>query len=143
MPQCLHASIVPPPCQVACGHPNAHSMVVVTNAAELACCSVPQPAIVQPLVTTDGSTLKVYVIGSSVDCLHVTGPALLPSWYCQTSGGVMEHHSQCQVQKDAAMPQAAPTAKIAMTLKRQLGLTFFGFDLVYCLETGMVLDAQV
>lgn len=100
-------------------------MAVVHSKEELELHSRASAVIVQPLVDCGEQTVKAYVVGSLVSSQEGSSPSKLRS-------PAFGDSSRVQPQT----PASAAAQEIATVLRRILGLTFFGFDLVPCRKTG-------
>lgn len=100
-------------------------MAVVHSKEELELHSRASAVIVQPLVDCGEQTVKAYVVGSLVSCQEGSSPSKLRS---PAFGGSSSVEPQT--------PASAAAQEIATVLRRILGLTLFGFDLVPCRMTG-------
>ncbi|CAN6466065.1 unnamed protein product [Victoria cruziana] len=147
---CLPAIIKP---QIACGVSHAHSMAIVFKMEDFAGLPVPVPAIIQEYIDHGSLIYKFYVLGDAI--FHAvrksTPNAAVLSQSSAISGSKAivfdslkslptEENRSADISSSSEsskpMLDVELVSSAAIWLKRRLGLTIFGFDVVVQLGTG-------
>ncbi|CAN6198568.1 unnamed protein product [Urochloa humidicola] len=134
--------------QVACGVADAHNMALVFQIEEFSNLSVPLPAVLQEYVDHGSKIFKFYVIGDKV--FHAVRNSMPNASLLKPSSGgepltfnslktlpvaTKEQQLQTRVQ-DGKLVDTDLVEEAGKFLKKLLGLTIFGFDVVVQEGTG-------
>lgn len=135
--------------QVACGVSDAHNMALVFDFEELKGLGVPLPAIIQEYVDHGSSLFKFYVLGEKIFYAvkkSMPNASYLLSMAQMSGSGVILFDSLKSLpiakDDDSSIKHDKPNLDVelvndaAIWLKRRLGLTIFGFDVVVQVGTG-------
>lgn len=138
--------------QVACGVSDAHNMALVFDFEELKGLVVPLPAIIQEYVDHGSSLFKFYMLGEKIFYAvkkSMPNASYLLSMAQMSGSGIILFDSLKSLpiardddSSDSGIKHGTPSLDVELVndaarwLKRRLGLTIFGFDVVVQEGTG-------